>query len=145
MVSGLIFRNLIHFSFTFMYDIRQSTFILHIAVPSSQHHLLKTVFFMVYSCLCWLTIWVSVLCCINVLSCQYCTVLQRLLWRVCSRPCVGLRILCPQGPELASRICIELFPKSIIGRQTILPGATGWLCGVVDGAWHGRDDHICVC
>ena len=43
-VSGLIFRSLIHFEFIFVYGVRKcSNFILlHVAVQFSQHHLLKT-------------------------------------------------------------------------------------------------------
>ena len=42
-VSGLTFRSLIHFEFTFVYGVREcSNFILlHVAVQFSQHHLLK--------------------------------------------------------------------------------------------------------
>ena len=42
-VSGLIFRFLIHFEFIFVYGVRKcSNFILsHVAVQFSQHHLLK--------------------------------------------------------------------------------------------------------
>ena len=41
-VSGLIFRSLIHFQFIFVYGVMKcSNFILHIAVQFSQHHLLK--------------------------------------------------------------------------------------------------------
>ena len=42
-VSGLIFRSLIHFEFIFVYGvIKCSNFILlHVAVQFSQHHLLK--------------------------------------------------------------------------------------------------------
>ena len=42
-VSGLIFRSLIHFEFTFVYDVRKcSKFILlYVAVQFSKHHLLK--------------------------------------------------------------------------------------------------------
>ena len=42
-VSGLIFRSLIHFGFIFVYSVREcSNFILlHVAVQFSQHHLLK--------------------------------------------------------------------------------------------------------
>ena len=42
-VSGLMFRSLIHFEFIFVYGVRQcSNFILlHVAVQFSQHHLLK--------------------------------------------------------------------------------------------------------
>jgi len=42
-VSGLIFRSLIHFELIFMYGVReQSNFILlHVAVQYPQHHLLK--------------------------------------------------------------------------------------------------------
>ena len=42
-VSGLIFRSLIHFEFIFMYSVRKcSNFtLLHVAVQFSQHHLLK--------------------------------------------------------------------------------------------------------
>ena len=41
--SGLMFRSLIHFEFTFMYDVRKcSKFILlYVAVQFSKHHLLK--------------------------------------------------------------------------------------------------------
>ena len=42
-VSGLTFRSLIHFEFTFVYDVRKcSKFILlYVAVQFSKHHLLK--------------------------------------------------------------------------------------------------------
>ena len=42
-VSGLTCRSLIHFEFIFLYGVRKySNFILlHVAVPFSQHHLLK--------------------------------------------------------------------------------------------------------
>ena len=42
-VSGLMFRSLIHFEFVFVHGFRKcSNFILlHVAVQSSQHHLLK--------------------------------------------------------------------------------------------------------
>ena len=42
-VSGLTFRSLIHFQFIFVYGVRKcSNFILlHVAVPFSQHHLLR--------------------------------------------------------------------------------------------------------
>ena len=41
--SGLMFRSLIHFEFTFVYDVRKcSKFILsYVAVQFSKHHLLK--------------------------------------------------------------------------------------------------------
>jgi len=47
-VSGLIFRSLIHFEFIFVYGIRKcSNFILlHVAVQFSQHHLLKGLSFL---------------------------------------------------------------------------------------------------
>ena len=54
-VSGLIFRSLIHFEFMFVYGVRKcSNFILlYITVYFSQHHLLKRLSFLsiVYSCL----------------------------------------------------------------------------------------------
>ena len=42
-VSGLIFRSLIHFEFIFLYGVKEgSNFILlHVAIQFSQHHLLK--------------------------------------------------------------------------------------------------------
>ena len=42
-VSGLIFRSLIHFEFIFVYGVGKcSNFVLlHVAVQFSQHHLLK--------------------------------------------------------------------------------------------------------
>ena len=42
-VSGLIFRSLIHFEFIFVYGIRKCSNLthLHVAVQFSQHHLLK--------------------------------------------------------------------------------------------------------
>ena len=45
-VSGLIFRSLIHFEFIFVYGVKEcSNFILlHVAVQFSQQHLLKSVF-----------------------------------------------------------------------------------------------------
>ena len=47
-VSGLTFRSLIHFEFTFVYGVREcSNFIpLHVAVQFSQHHLLKRLSFL---------------------------------------------------------------------------------------------------
>uniref|UniRef100_A0A8D1CQT3 Uncharacterized protein n=2 Tax=Sus scrofa TaxID=9823 RepID=A0A8D1CQT3_PIG len=47
-VSGLIFRSLIHFQFIFVYGIREcSNFILlYVAVQFSQHHLLKGLSFL---------------------------------------------------------------------------------------------------
>ena len=40
MVSGLIFKSLIHFDFIFVNDVKKwSSFILHIATLFSQHHL----------------------------------------------------------------------------------------------------------
>ena len=46
-ISGLMFRSLIHFEFIFVYGIREhSNFILlHVAVQFSQQHLLKGVVF----------------------------------------------------------------------------------------------------
>ena len=46
MVSGLIFRSLIHFEFIFVYDVRKYTsfILLHAAVQFPQHYLLETVF-----------------------------------------------------------------------------------------------------
>ena len=48
MVSGLIFRSLIHFEFIFVHGVREcSSFILlHVAVQFSQHHLLKRLSFL---------------------------------------------------------------------------------------------------
>ena len=42
-VSGLTFRSLIHFEFNFVYAVRKCSYfiLLHVAVHSSQHHLLK--------------------------------------------------------------------------------------------------------
>ena len=42
-VSGLIFRSLIHFEFIFVYGVRKcdNFILLHVAVNSSQQHLLK--------------------------------------------------------------------------------------------------------
>ena len=42
-VSGLIFRSLIHFEFIFMYRVRKCSnlILLHVAVQFSQYHLLK--------------------------------------------------------------------------------------------------------
>ena len=47
-VSGLTFRSLMHFEFTFVYDVREcSNFILlQAAVQFSQHHLLKRLSFL---------------------------------------------------------------------------------------------------
>ena len=47
-VSGLTFRTLIHFEFTFVYGVREcSTFILlYVAVQFSRHHLLKRLSFL---------------------------------------------------------------------------------------------------
>ena len=47
-VSGLTFRSLMHFEFTFVYDVREcSNFThLHVAVQFSQHHLLKRLSFL---------------------------------------------------------------------------------------------------
>ena len=46
-VSGLIFRSLVHFEFIFLYGVKKcSTFILlHVALLFSQHHLLKRLSF----------------------------------------------------------------------------------------------------
>ena len=46
-VSGLIFRSLIHFEFNFVHGVREcSDFVLwHVAVQFSQHHLLKSCLF----------------------------------------------------------------------------------------------------
>ena len=43
MISGLIFKSLIHFEFIFVYGIRKwySFILLHVAVQFFQHHLLK--------------------------------------------------------------------------------------------------------
>ena len=52
-VSGLTFRSLMHFEFTFVYGVRKcSNFILlHVAVQFPQHHLLKRLSLpIVYSC-----------------------------------------------------------------------------------------------
>ena len=48
MMSGLIFKSLIHFEFIFVYGVREcSDFILlHVAVQFSQHHVLKRLFFL---------------------------------------------------------------------------------------------------
>ena len=48
MVSGLIFRSLIYFEFVFIYGVRKcSNFIpLYVAVPFSQYHLLKKLYFL---------------------------------------------------------------------------------------------------
>ena len=42
-VSGLMFRFLIHFEFIFVYGVKKSSnfILLHVAVQFSQHHLLK--------------------------------------------------------------------------------------------------------
>ena len=47
-VSGLTFRSLIHFEFTFVYGVRRySNFILpHVADQFSKHHLLKRLSFL---------------------------------------------------------------------------------------------------
>ena len=47
-VSGLTFRPLIHFEFTFVHGVREcSNFILlHVAVQFAQHHLLKRLSFL---------------------------------------------------------------------------------------------------
>jgi len=52
-VSGLIFRSLIHFEFIFIYDVREySNFILlHVAIQLSQHHILKKLSFL--HCILW--------------------------------------------------------------------------------------------
>ena len=52
-VSGLTFRSLIHFDFIFVCGVRKcSNFtLLHVAVQFSQHHLLKSLFPIAYSCL----------------------------------------------------------------------------------------------
>ena len=48
MVSGLIFRPLIHFEFIFVYGIRRHPgfILIHVAVQFSQHHLLKRLSFL---------------------------------------------------------------------------------------------------
>ena len=47
-LSGLTFRSLIHFEFIFVYGVREccNLFLLHVAVPFSQHHLLKRLSFL---------------------------------------------------------------------------------------------------
>ena len=47
-VSGLIFRSLIHFEFIFVYGVRKCShfILLHVAVQLSQHHLLKMLSFL---------------------------------------------------------------------------------------------------
>ena len=52
-VSSLTFRSLIHFEFIFVYGVKEcSNFILlHAVVQFSQHHLMKRLSFLVYSCL----------------------------------------------------------------------------------------------
>ena len=47
-VSGLIFRSLIHFEFIFVYGVRtcSNLILLHVAVQFSQHHLLKRLSFL---------------------------------------------------------------------------------------------------
>ena len=49
-VSRLIVRSLIHFEFTFMYSVKESSnfILLHIAVKLSQDQLLKSVSFLQY-------------------------------------------------------------------------------------------------
>ena len=46
-VSGLIFRFLIHFEFIFVYGVRKyfSVILLHVFDQFSQHHLLKRLYF----------------------------------------------------------------------------------------------------
>ena len=53
-MSGLTFRSLIHFELIFVCDIRKcfNFILLHVAVLFSQHHVLKRLFSIVYSCLC---------------------------------------------------------------------------------------------
>ena len=41
MVSGLIFKSLIHYEFIFVYDVMSKLILLHVAVLSSQYHLLN--------------------------------------------------------------------------------------------------------
>ena len=47
MISGLIFRSLIHFEFILVYDVRKCTnlILLHVTIQYSQHHLLKRLSF----------------------------------------------------------------------------------------------------
>ena len=47
-VSGLTFKSLIHFEFTFAYGVRECShfILLHVAVQFSQHHLLKRLSFL---------------------------------------------------------------------------------------------------
>ena len=40
-VSGLTFTSVIHFEFIFVYDVWESSILLHVAVQFSQHQLLK--------------------------------------------------------------------------------------------------------
>ena len=46
MVSGLIFKSLIHYEFIFVYDVMSKLILLHVAVLSSQYHLLKRLYFL---------------------------------------------------------------------------------------------------
>ena len=53
-VSGLTFKSLIHFEFSFVHGVenQSSLILLHIAVRFSQHHFLKKLYFpIVYACL----------------------------------------------------------------------------------------------
>ena len=47
-VSGLIFRSLIHFEFIFMYGVRECSYfiLLHVALQVSQYRLLKRLSFL---------------------------------------------------------------------------------------------------
>ena len=49
-MSRLTFRSLNHFEFIFVYGFREyaNLIVLHVAVQFSQHHLLKTVFSLLY-------------------------------------------------------------------------------------------------
>ena len=51
MLSGLTFRSLIYFEFIFMYGVKECSdfLLLHVAVQSSQHHLLKRLSFLHYT------------------------------------------------------------------------------------------------
>ena len=75
-VSGLIFKSLIHFEFVFVYGVRTCSYfiLLRVAVQFSQHHLLKRLSFL--HCI--------VLPPLSKIRCHRCTCLSLDKWISCS-------------------------------------------------------------